>query len=64
MYVRRLILYTKTQKEELEVEVDRDNEESRFCLNEYDSEEEGEPSASNAGDSFSPAVLELMKKYS
>lgn len=54
----------KTQKEELEVGVDGDDEESWFYLNDYDSEEEGEPSASNGGDSFSPAVLELMKKYS
>lgn len=54
----------KTQKEELEVGVDGDDEESWFCLNDYDSEEEGEPSVPNGGDSFSPAVLELMKKYS
>lgn len=56
--------YMKMQKEELEVDVDGDDEESRFRLNEYDSEEEGEPSASNTSSSFSPAVLELMKKYS
>lgn len=61
IYAQRL---TKTQKEEFEVGVDGDDEGSWFCLDDYDSEEEGKPSASNGGDSFSPAVLELMKKYS
>lgn len=54
---------TGGQKGEIEVEVDRDDDEAQFCLEDYESgDEDSGAKGSPGGDTLSPAVVALMKK--
>jgi hypothetical protein len=51
------------QKGEAEVEIDGGDDEAQFCLDDYDSGDEGNSiGGPGSGDALSPAVIALMKK--